>query len=122
MANPRFDVRLHKAAEKEYAKLDHAVALIVDKALEELEERADEVGKRLGKKRDINLTGCKEIKLRDAGIRIVFTITNEYVHVLQVVIVIAIEERADDYVFRLAEDRLKELKAARNPKKTPLKK
>ena len=110
MTNPRFDVRLHKAAQKEYEKLDNSVVAIVDKALEELEKRADEVGKPLGKKRNANLTGCKEVKLREAGIRIVFTITNEYVHILRVVVVIAVEARADDYVFRLAQKRFAEIK------------
>lgn len=108
MVKPRFEIRLHKAAEKEYAKLDHSVAVIVDKALAELEIRADEVGKLLGKKRNVNLTGCKEIKLRDAGIRIVFTISSEHVYILQVVFVLAIDDRDDDYVFRLAGKRLDE--------------
>lgn len=111
MADQRFDVRLHKAAQKEYEKLDNSVVAIVDKALEELEERADEVGKPLGRKRDTNLTGCKEIKLREAGIRIVFTIANEQVHILQVVVVIAIEDRADDYVFRVAAKRYGKIKS-----------
>ena len=61
MAEPRFEIRLHKAAAKEYDRLDHSVILLVDKALAELEVRADEIGKRLGKKRNVNLTGCKEI-------------------------------------------------------------
>lgn len=112
MTDLRFDVRLHKAALREYKRLDHSVALIVDKALEELEIRADKVGKPLGKKRNINLTGCKEIKLRDTGIRIVFTVTPKYVHVLQIVIVLAIETRADDVVFQLAAKRCDEIKAA----------
>ena len=99
---------MHKAAEKEYAKLDHSVTVIVDKALEELETRADEVGKPLGKKRNGNLTGCKEIKLRDVGIRIVFTISREHVYILQVVFVLAIDDRDDDYVFRLAGKRMAE--------------
>ena len=111
MASPRFEVRFHKAAAREYEKLDHTVTLMVDKALEELEVRADEVGKPLGKKRNVNLTGCKEIKLKKAGIRIVFTVTREYVHVLQVAIVIAIEDRDDDYVFRLAGERFDDMKA-----------
>ena len=110
MADPRFEIRMHKAAQKEYERLDHSVVQIVDKALVELETRADEVGKPLAKRRNINLTGCKEIKLRDAGIRIVFTVTNQYVHILQVVVVLAIESRADDVVFQLAGGRFDDLK------------
>ena len=114
MTEPRFEIRLHKAAAKEYDKLDHSVVLQVDKALAELETRADEIGKLLGKKRNINLTGCKEIKLRDAGIRIVFTVIKEQVYVLQVVFVLAIDERDDDYVFRLAGKRYEDMKSSRN--------
>ena len=101
MAELRFEIRLHKAAAKEYDRLDYSVILLVDKALAELEVRADEIGKSFGKKRNVNLTGCKEIKLRDAGIRIVFLVAKEQVFVLQVVFVLAIDERDDDYVFRL---------------------
>ena len=114
MAESRFEVRLHKAAAKEYEKLDHSVVQLVDKALAELEIRADEIGKPLGKKRNVNLTGCKEIKLRDAGIRIVFTVIKEQVFVLRLVIVFVIDERDDDYVFRLAGKRYEDMKTSRN--------
>ena len=110
MAEPRFEIRLHKAAAKEYDRLDHSVILLVDKALAELEVRADEIGKRLGKKRNVNLTGCKEIKLRDAGSRIVFFVAKQQVCVLQVVFGLAIDERDDDYVFRLAGKRYEDMK------------
>lgn len=110
MSNQRFDIQFHKAALKEYQGLDGSVALIVDKALEELEVRADEVGKPMGKKQQINLTGCREIKLRDAGIRIVYRVTKERVEVLQVVVILAIEDRADDLVFKLAAKRLTDIK------------
>lgn len=113
MAEPRFEVRLHKAVAKEYDKLDHSVVRLVDKALAELETRADEIGKPLGTKRNINLTGCKEIKLRDAGIRIVFTVVKEKVYVVQMVFVLAIDERDDDYVFRLAGKRYQDMKPSR---------
>ena len=110
MAELRFEIRLHKAAAKEYDRLDHSVILLVDKALAELEVRADEIGKSFGKKRNVNLTGCKEIKLRDAGIRIVFFVAKQQVYVLQVVFVLAIDERDDDYVFRLAGKRYEDMK------------
>lgn len=118
MASPRFEVRLHKAAQKEYAGLDNSVVQMVDKVLEELGMRADEIGKPLGKKRNINLTGCKEIKLRDAGIRIVFTVTKQYVQVLQIVVILAIEARSDDIVFRLAGERFYDLKVTQKTEKS----
>lgn len=106
----RFEVRLDPDAVKEYQKIDNSVIEMVDKAIDELEKRADEVGKPLGNKRDIKLAGCKEIKLRDVGIRIIFRITNEVVDILRIVYVLTIESRSEDYVFKSANRRFKILK------------
>lgn len=106
----RFEVRLDTDAVKEYQKIDNSVIEMVDKAIDELEKRADEVGKPLGNKRDIKLAGCKEIKLRDVGIRIIFRITNEVVDILRIVYVLTIESRSEDYVFKSANRRFKILK------------
>lgn len=72
MSNQRFEVRFHPGAYKEYIDLDNSTAEIVDKALEEMEYRADEIGKNLRNNNDTKLAGCKEIKLRGAGIRIIY--------------------------------------------------
>jgi mRNA interferase RelE/StbE len=106
----RFDIRFDQDAEKEYNKLDNSVLSIVNKAIDELIYRADEVGKKLGNHINTSLSGCKEIKLRDAGIRIIFRITNEIVEVLRVVYILTIERRSDDFVFRIADRRLKAFK------------
>lgn len=99
MDDAHFDVRFDVDAYKEYMKLDNSVAGMVDKALHELEIRADEVGKALTNRQSTKLHGCKEVKLREAGIRIVFRVTNEIVEVLRIVYVLTIEKRADDIVF-----------------------
>jgi mRNA interferase RelE/StbE len=106
----RFDIRFDEDAEKEYNKLDNSVLGIVNKAIDELAYRADEVGKKINNYSNTKLAGCKEIKLRDAGIRIVFRITNETVEVLRVVYILAIERRSQDLVFKIADRRLKALK------------
>lgn len=87
MREERFDVRLDPDARKEYEQLDGAVLDIVNDAIDELMYRADEIGKNLSIFQNTKLAGCKEIKLRDAGIRIVYRITNEVVDVLQIVYV-----------------------------------
>lgn len=106
----RFDIRFDESAEKEYNKLDNSVLSIVNKAIDELVYRADEVGKPLGNYSKTKLAGCKEIKLRDAGIRIVFRVTNETVEVLRVVYILTIERRSRDFAFKLADRRLKAFK------------
>jgi len=98
----KFDVRLDKDAAKEYEKLDGSVLRMVNKAIDELEFRADEVGKVLGNTKISRLHGCKEIKLREAGIRIIFRISNQIVDVLSVVYVLSIEKRNRELVFKIA--------------------
>lgn len=105
--NERFDIRFDKDAEKEYNKLDNSVLGIVNKAINELVYRADEVGKTLGNHSNTKLAGCKEIKLRDVGIRIVFRLTDTIVEVLRVVYILAIEQRNRDFAFKVADQRLK---------------
>jgi mRNA interferase RelE/StbE len=114
MVNQRFEIKFHPAAFKEYEKIDNSVVELVDNALSELEVRADEVGKPLRNQQNTKLAGCKEIKLRDAGIRIIFRITSEKVDILQIVYILTIEKRSDDFVFKLAHSRFKLLKATPN--------
>lgn len=111
MSEKKFDVRFDPDAVKEYNKIDNSIINIVDKAIDELEYRADEVGKDLKNNNETKLAGCKEIKLRDEGIRIVFKITNQVVEVLRVVYIYAIEKRSRDIVFKLADKRNKSFKA-----------
>jgi mRNA interferase RelE/StbE len=98
-SQPRFEVRFDPGAFREYQKLDNSVLLLVDKSLKDLEDRADEIGKPLSNTCHAKLAGCREIKLRDAGLRIVYRITGQKVDILEVVYVLAIEKRADGYVF-----------------------
>ncbi|WP_274648859.1 type II toxin-antitoxin system RelE family toxin [Paenibacillus humicola] len=106
----RFDVRLDADAVKEYNRLDGSVLGMVNDAIDELVYRADEVGKNLSNYSDTKLAGCKEIKLRNAGIRIVFRITNDVVDVLRIVCVLTIERRTRDMAFKIADQKLKAYK------------
>lgn len=110
MSKARFEVKLAPAAAREYEKLDKSVMSIVDNAIDRLEERADEIGTLLNNYQNTKLAGCKEIKLRDAGVRIIFKITNHIVNILQVVYILTIEQRDKDQVFRIANERYKEYK------------
>ena len=101
----RYLVYFDPDAAKEYNALDGSVSLLVDKAIEELTVRADKVGKPLGNKQNLKLAGCREIKFRDAGLRIIFRITNEKVDILRIVFVLAISKREDFQVYKLAAKR-----------------
>jgi len=108
----RFEIIMDPGAAKEYQKLDNSVVSVVDNALSRLEKRADEIGTPLRNQSNSKLAGCREIKLRDIGIRIVFRVTNQVVYILRVVYILAIEQRSDDFVFKLASKRLYELNQA----------
>jgi mRNA interferase RelE/StbE len=110
----KFKVKFDSAVVKEYEKLDNSIIQMVDKVIDELEKRADEVGKPLGNTKNAKLAGCREIKLRDIGVRIIYKITNEFIQVLKIVYVLAIAQRADEYVFKVAHQRFKRYK---NPDK-----
>ncbi len=101
----RFDVRFHPDAEKEYKGLDNSVVGIVNKSIDDLEIRADEVGKPLKNNTNSKLAGCREKKLRDAGVRIIFKVTKERVDVLRIVYILTIEKRSNDFAFKIAHKR-----------------
>lgn len=106
----KYEVRFDPDAYREYLKLDNSVVQFVDKALEELEYRADSVGKVLSNKPATKLAGCKEIKLRDVGIRIVFRVSNESVDILLVVWILTVERRDKETVFKIADTRFQRIK------------
>lgn len=56
----KFDVRLDSDALKEYNPLDNSVLGIVNKQIDELELRADEIGKPLENNNSTKLAGCRE--------------------------------------------------------------
>lgn len=106
----KFDIRFDKDAAKEYQKIKLPDLEIVDKSIDELMYRADEVGKPLGNNSSTKLAGCREIKLRNAGIRIIYRVTAEQVDILRVVYVLAIERRSNDFAFKQAHKRYKKVK------------
>ena len=99
---PRFRVLFHPDAFVEYRNLDGSVRKLVDDALRRLQYRADEIGKRLGSRENSPLHGCKEIKFRKIGIRIVFFVSGRQAAILRVVYVLAAGPRAAEKVFQAA--------------------
>ena len=103
MDNKRFEIIFAAGAIKEYKKLDNSILSIVNKAIDDLEFRADEVGKPLKG----NLYGCKEKKLRNKGIRIIFRIVDNRVDILRIVYILAIQKRERNTAFKIATKRNK---------------
>lgn len=100
MSVARFKVEFYdKTAEKEYLSLDGSVRAMVDKGIARLALRADEIGKPLSGL----LAGCRELKFRTDGIRVIYRIRDWHVEVVQI---IAIGARDKGKVFDLASRRL----------------
>ena len=99
----KYEVKFHPSAYKEYERLDHAVAEIVDKKLAALEARAEEIGKPLSG----NLSGYRELKLRAAGIRIIYEVLREDSSSLGVVYVLTVQKRDKGQAFEVASRRIR---------------
>lgn len=102
----RFEIRLITEAAKEYKRLDGSIKKLVNVAFRKLEERADEMGEELFDKKDTKLLGCRKIKFRKHGIRIVYRIIKDKIKIVQV---IAVAKREDNEVYKMAHKRLEEL-------------
>lgn len=96
----RFVLRFfNRDALKECKSLDGSVRKLVDLGLAKLRVRADEIGKPLRGE----LSGCRELKYREAGIRVVYRIVGENVEIVEIV---AIGARDKGKVFAVASRRL----------------
>jgi mRNA interferase RelE/StbE len=106
----RFHVCLVPGAQKDFKELDGSMKPIVLKYLNRLKENADTMGEPLRNDQEIKLAGCRKLKLREAGIRIIYRIVDEKVEVLGVILdvvtILAIEKREDLRVYRIAQGRL----------------
>ena len=85
------------AAAKEYRKLDGSTKRLVNVALLKLQTRADEIGTPLSGP----LAGCKKIKWRNVGLRMIFRIVGE-----TTVEIIAICQRDKERAYRTATQRI----------------
>ena len=97
------NVILREEANEDLKALDRSQKILVYKALKKVARNPKPqteggYGKPLGNKDGYNHTGCLKIKLKDAGIRIVY----QYVQTENGMDVIVISMRADNEVYRIA--------------------
>lgn len=96
----RFEVKLIPEAVKEYRRLDGSIKKLVNVAFRKLRKSR---GTERRIKKETKLQGCRKIKFRKHGIRIVYRIIKGKVEIVQV---IAIGKRGDDEVYKIASKRL----------------
>lgn len=104
MRKNKFEVVFIEEARKDYQKLDGSVKKFVDIAIAKMIERADELGEELTKKNTSNLIGCRKIKFKKIGIRIVYRIVGDQAEIAEI---LAIGRRGENEVYKEAMKRLK---------------
>ncbi len=98
--NDRFSIAfISEAAYKEYLSFKNPTKSLIDKGLNRLRSRADVIGKPLTG----ILKGCRELKFRADGIRIIYRIVGSEIEIVEI---IAIGKREKGDVFRSARKRL----------------
>ena len=90
----------NRDAERDFKKLDGSQRKLVLVALKKLKTRADEIGVPLHGE----LAGCKKIKWRKVGLRMVFRILED--GSLEIVEIVAIGKRDRSEVYETARERL----------------
>ena len=103
-----WELKYLSEAEKDFLSLSHNQQLIVAKAIKKvktnpLPQNEGGYGKPLGHKQSINLTGFLKVKLRGAGIRIVYKLIRTETKML----VIVIGMREDEEVYEIPAKRIK---------------
>lgn len=102
-----WDVKYLPEALEDLRKLDGSQKILIRKAIQKicqnpLPETEGGYGKLLGNKNGTNLSGFLKIKLRGAGLRIVYQLIRQGDHML----VIVIGAREDEEVYEIAKKRI----------------
>lgn len=95
-----YEILFHPEAEKELSKLDKSIKLLVLKQIKKLEENPH-LGKELGNKADLDLSGLYAMYVFKKKYRIVYSIEKQKIKVY----IIAIGKRDDISVYKKASGR-----------------
>lgn len=95
-----YDVVFIEEAKKDYQALDGSQKILVRKSIAKLQAYGMEVGQPLKGE----LSGCRKLKHKKAGLRIVFRESEKGLEIIQV---IAIGKRENQDVYHVATDRIK---------------
>ena len=95
----QYSLRWFEEAAKEYQSLDGSQKAIIDKGLQRIQRDGPEAGEGLHGK----LAGCRKIKNKKAGLRIVFCVSAQSIAIVEI---IAVGKREDRVVYQDAETRI----------------
>ena len=94
------DIKYHPLLEEDLKQLNNSVRLEVFKKLQKIQQ-SPELGKPLGNKNNMNLTGLRKVYVAKKQVRIIY----EFVNDILMVHVITIGKRENMEVYRQAETR-----------------
>ncbi len=94
--------KFHPQAQQDLEKLNHSVRLLFSKKLTQILINP-EIGKKLGNKNNLNLTGLKKAYFGHKRYRIVYQVVNDDV----VVFIVSVGKREDMKVYKQAYKRIK---------------
>ena len=95
----KFDFQL---AQEDMDNLDGSLRKQVMTGFKKLKNNPLHYGKQLGHKNDIDLSGCRELKFKQSGIRVIYRVSDSE----HQIVILAVGPRADFEVFRVAESRI----------------
>lgn len=101
--NKRFEVTFLEEAKKDFKKLDGSPKKAVALGLKKLESNADKLGEPLHNNNGFNLAGCRKLKFKKIGIRLVYRIVGVNAEIVEV---ITIGKREDSEVYETADKRI----------------
>ena len=97
-------VQFLKEAQEDYDALDGSQKKWVEAAVERLKDRGGEIGEPLHKSPADDLRGCKKLKNKSLGLRIVFRVISP--GECEIIEIIVIGKRSDSEVYHMAGKRL----------------
>jgi len=95
-----YEIKYHPLLEEDLKQLNNSVRIEVFKKLQKI-QHSPELGKSLGNKNNMNLTGLRKVYVSKKKIRIIYEIVNN----ILVVYILAIGKREDMEVYKQAEQR-----------------
>lgn len=98
-----FKITFFDEAKEDYHKLDGSQRIHVDKAIDKIKEYGMQVGKALVG----NLAGCRKIKHKRLGLRIVFKKSDNSIEIIEIV---SIGKRDKKKVYKDSEKRIEKMK------------
>jgi mRNA interferase RelE/StbE len=96
-----YEIKYHPLLEEDLKQLNNSVRLEVFKKIKKIQQ-SPQIGKPLGNKNGMNLTGLKKVYVAKKQVRIVYEIVNEVL----IVHIIAIGKREDMEVYKQSKQRL----------------